>query len=87
MKVTRRSATVRLIISTRTWDLRFCPLTAHSAARLQKVEIPHRMKVTMTRTLAAVVNVGSCSAAAADVRLPRGARKSQLSLRSVPELC
>ena len=87
MKVTKRSAAVRLIISTRTWDLRLWPLAAHSTAKLQKVEMPHRMKVMITLTLAAVEKVGSCGAPSADVQLQWGAGQSQLALRSNPELC
>lgn len=87
MKVTKRSAAVRLIISTRTWDLRLWPLAAHSTARLQRVEMPHRVKVMITLTLAAVEKVGSCGAPSADVQLQWGAGQSQLALRSNPELC
>lgn len=70
MKVTRRSATVRLMISTLTWDLRFPSLcAAHRTARLQKADVPQRMKVMTTLTLAAVENVGSCGVSLSDDQL------------------
>lgn len=87
MKVTKRSAAVKLIISTLTWDLRLWPLAAHSTAKLQKVEMPHRVKVMITLTLAAVEKVGSSCALSSDVQLQRGVSQSQLPLRSDPELC
>lgn len=73
IKVTSRSATVRLMISILTWDLRFPSLcAAHSTARLQKAEMPQRIQVMITLTLAAVVNVGSCRAPPTADQLDRG---------------
>ncbi len=70
MKVTSRSAAVRLIINTLTWDLRFpSRCAAHSTARLQKADMPQRMQVMTTLTLAAVVNVGSCRTSPSAVQL------------------
>lgn len=87
MKVTNRSAVVRLIISTRTWDFRLWLLAAQSTARLQRVETPHRIKVIITLTFAAVEKVGSWGALSTDFQLQFGASVSQLALRSDPELC
>lgn len=63
MKVTSRSATVRFMIKILTWDLRLPPFpAAHSTSKLQTADTAHRVKVMITRTLAAVEKVGSCSA-------------------------
>lgn len=81
MKVTSRSATVRLIISTLTWDFLFPSLwAAHSTARLHKADKPQRMKVMVTLTLAAVVNVGSCMASPPAVQLEAAGEQLQLAL-------
>lgn len=79
MKVTSRSAIVRLTISTLTWDFRFPSMrAAHSTARLQKADMPQRMKVMITLAFAAVLNVGSWGATPLAVQFERAEEQLQL---------